>query len=163
MPKPSASFFGSGKKELAFVQIAEEDHKSEATDSAPTGLVTVTGAQITADVVQSELARITRTDWQWEAIPQGADSFLVAFPSEEALLSMVDIGYHLKNHGVTLTVSVWHHNQDITPTYEWEEAWVHMTRVPHAYRNYLVFLGPWYSNWKYTGGGYEHLQEYGNN
>ena len=55
------------------------------------------------------------------------------------LQSMVDIGYHLKNHGVTLTVSVWHHNQDITPTYELEEAWVHITRVPHAYRNYLVF------------------------
>ena len=83
MPKPSASFCGSGKKELAFVQIAEEDHKSEATDSAPTGLVTVTGAQITADVVQSELARITRTDWQWEAIPHGAESFLVAFPIDE--------------------------------------------------------------------------------
>ena len=42
---------------------------------------------------------------------------------------MVDIGYHLKNHGVTLTVSVWHNNQDITPTYELEEAWVHITRV----------------------------------
>ena len=52
---------------------------------------------------------------------------------------MVDIGYHLKNHGVTLTVSVWQHNQDIIPTYELEEVWVHITRVPHAYRNYLVF------------------------
>ena len=52
---------------------------------------------------------------------------------------MVDIGYHLKNHGVTLTVSVWQHNQDIIPTYELEEVWVHITKVPHAYRNYLVF------------------------
>ena len=73
------------------------------------------------------------------ALPHGADSFLVAFPSDEALQSMVDIGYHLKNHGVTLTVFVWQHNQDIIPTYELEEVWVHITRVPHAYRNYLVF------------------------
>jgi len=34
------------------------------------------------------------------------NSFLVAFPSDESL-SMVDIGFQLKNHGVTLTVSVW--------------------------------------------------------
>ncbi|KAG2597515.1 hypothetical protein PVAP13_5KG223300 [Panicum virgatum] len=52
---------------------------------------------------------------------------------------MVDIGYHLKNHGVTLIVSVWQHNQDIIPTYELEEVWVHITRVPHAFRNYPVF------------------------
>ena len=64
---------------------------------------------------------------------------MVAFPGDEALQSMVDIGYHLKNHGVTLTVSVWQHNQDIIPTYELEEVWVHITRVPHAYKNYLVF------------------------
>ena len=87
---------------------------------------------------------------------------MVAFPSEEALQSMVDIGYHLKNHGVTLTVSVWHHNQDITPTYELEEAWVHITRVPHAYRNYLVFwaLGTVIGNTREVD---EHLQEDGNN
>jgi len=29
IPKPSASFFGSGKKELAFVQITEADYKSD--------------------------------------------------------------------------------------------------------------------------------------
>ena len=65
IPKPSASFFGSGKKELAFVLITEADYKLEAPEpAAPTGLITVTGAQITADIVQSELARITRSDWR---------------------------------------------------------------------------------------------------
>lgn len=52
---------------------------------------------------------------------------------------MVDIGFQLKNHGVTLTVSVWQNDQDIAPTYELEEVWVHVTGVPHAYRHYLVF------------------------
>jgi len=66
------------------------------------------------------------------------NSFLVAFPSDESL-SMVDIGFQLKNHGVTLTVSVWQNDQDIAPTYELEEVWVHITWAPHAYRHYLVF------------------------
>ena len=70
------------------MQITEAEYKLEAPDRAPTGLITVTGAQITADIVQSELARITRSDWRWEALPHGADSFLVAFPGDEALQSM---------------------------------------------------------------------------
>ena len=46
------------------MQITEAEYKLEAPDRAPTGLITVTGAQITADIVQSELARITRSDWR---------------------------------------------------------------------------------------------------
>ena len=44
------------------MQITEAEYKLEAPDRAPTGLIMVTGAQITADIVQSELARITRSD-----------------------------------------------------------------------------------------------------
>jgi len=116
-----ALFSRTQKKELAFMQISEADYKLDAPDSVPTGLVTVTGAPVTVEVVQTELARISRIDWQWEAFPQGQDSFLVAFPSEEALNSMVDIGYQLKNHGVTLTISVWQQDQDIIPAYELDE------------------------------------------
>jgi len=121
------------------MQISEADYKLDAPDPMPTGLVTVTGAPVTVEVVQTELARISRIDWQWEAFPQGQDSFLVAFPSEEALNSMVDIGYQLKNHGVTLTISVWQQDQDIIPAYELDEVWVHITGVPPSYRHYLVF------------------------
>ena len=139
LPKPNAAFFGSAKTELAFMQISEADYKLDAPDPMPTGLVTATGAPVTVEVVQTELARISRIDWQWEAFPQGQDSFLVAFPSEEALNSMVDIGYQLKNHGVTLTISVWQQDQDIIPAYELDEVWVHITGVPPSYRHYLVF------------------------
>jgi len=139
MPKPNASFFGSRKKEFAFIRITDVDYNLEAPDPAPTGLVTVTGGRLTAEVVQSELACITRADWKWEALPHDEESFLVAFPSDDSLQSMVDIGYHLKNHGVTLTVSVWQNNHDIIPKYELEDVWVHITGVPHAYRHYLVF------------------------
>jgi len=139
MPKPNASFFGSGKKEFAFIRITDVDYKLETPDPSPTGLVTVSGGRITAEVVQSELARIIRTDRKWEALVHDENSFLVAFPSDDSLQRMVDIGFQLKNHGVTLTVSVWQNDQDIAPTYELEEVWVHVTGVPHAYRHYLVF------------------------
>ena len=86
-------------------------------------------------MVQSEIARITRIDWKREALVHDENSFLVAFPSVESLQSMVDIGFQLKNLGVTLTVSVWQNDQDIAPTYELEEVWVHITGVPHAYRH----------------------------
>ena len=48
---------------------------------------------ITTEVVQSELVRITRTDWKWEALVHDENSFLVAFPSDKPLQSMVDIGF----------------------------------------------------------------------
>jgi len=37
---------------MFFVQITDVDYKLEAPDPAPTGLVTVTGAQVTAEVIQ---------------------------------------------------------------------------------------------------------------
>ena len=107
MPKPSAAFFGSGKKGLSFVQLADMECTLEASEQSPNGLVTVAGARLTAEVVQSKLARTARTEWNWEALPHGEDSFLVAFPSDEALQSMVDIGFHLRNHGATITLSAW--------------------------------------------------------
>jgi len=103
------------------MQISKVGLQAGCPDPVPTGLVTVTGAPVTVEVVQTELARISRIDCQWEAFPQGQDSFLVAFPSEEALNSMVDIGYQLKNHGVTLTISVWQQDQDTIPAYELDE------------------------------------------
>jgi len=107
MPKPSADFFGYGKKGLAFVQVTDMECTLEASKQSPTGLVTMAGARLTAEVVQSELARITRMEWNWEALPHGEEYFLVAFPSDEALQSMVDIGFHLKkswghHYGVSL-------------------------------------------------------------
>jgi len=51
------------------MQISEADYKLDAPDPMPTGLVTATGAPVTVEVVQTELARISRIDWQWEAFP----------------------------------------------------------------------------------------------
>lgn len=80
------------------------DYKLETPDPAPTALIKVTGGKLSPELIQAELARLTRADWKWEALPHGEDSFLVAFPSGDELQRMSEIGYQLKNYGVTLTI-----------------------------------------------------------
>lgn len=139
MPKPNASLLGFGKNELGFLQVPDFDYKLETTVPAPTALVTITGGHLGADGVQTELARLIRADWNWEALPHGKDSFLVTFPSEEELKRMADVEFRLKNHGVALTISEWQEAGDVIPSYELDMAWVHVTGVPHAWRHYLGF------------------------
>jgi hypothetical protein len=140
MPKPNATFFGFGKNDMGFLEMPDFDFKLETPDPAPTALIKITGGKlVAAGVVQTELARHTRADWNWEALPHGEDSFLVAYPSEEELKRMSDIDFWLKNHGVTLTISEWEATGDIVPRYRRDELWVHVTGVPHAWRHYLCF------------------------
>ena len=159
MPKPSADFFGYGKKGLAFVQVTDMECTLEASEQSPNGLVTVAGARLTAEVVQSKLARTARMEWNWEALPHGEDSFLVAFPSDEALQSMVDIGFHLKNHGATITVSAWEQDQEIVPSYELEEVWVHVSKSATWFQELFGFLGTWHSCGLNSRRGYAYLQK----
>ena len=56
LPKPDASFFGFGKNELGFFRVLDFDFKLEVPEPAPTALVKVTGGQISAEIVQGELA-----------------------------------------------------------------------------------------------------------
>lgn len=58
MPKPNATFFGSGKKEFGFLRISDIDYKLEAPDLARTALVKVTGGKLTPLIVQTELGRL---------------------------------------------------------------------------------------------------------
>lgn len=77
MPKPYINFSGSGKKELSFLRIPEIDYKLETPDLSPTALIRVTGGKLSAAVVQTEIARLTRrADWMWEALPHGDASCL---------------------------------------------------------------------------------------
>ena len=118
----------------------------------------MTDSKLSADVVESELTKISQADWTWEALPHEEDSFLVAFPSDEEMQQMASINYHLKNHGVTITISAWQSSSDVKPTYQLEEIWVHITGVPHACMEALsCLLGFGYSDWHHAGGRYVHL------
>lgn len=38
-----------------------------------------------------------------------------------------------------MTISNWPDAKDITPSYHLDEVWVHVSKVPHAWRHYLGF------------------------
>lgn len=85
-----------------------------------------------ASLVQNELKRFVPSDWNWEALPYGDNAFLVTFPSKEQLQRWNDeVEFHLKNHDVTLSITVWKEDGDVTPSYELDVVWVHITGVPH--------------------------------
>lgn len=79
MSKPTASLFGSAKTEMGFLSMPEFDFKLETPEPAPTALVKVTSGVLDVHSVQAELAKLTRADWRWEALPHGEDSYLVVF------------------------------------------------------------------------------------
>lgn len=60
MPKPTASLFGFGQAKFGFLQVPDFDFKLETPNPAPTGLVTITGGQITAEVQNAD--RVSTAD-----------------------------------------------------------------------------------------------------
>lgn len=111
----------------------------ETPELAPTALITISGGKLEASVVQQELSRLIRADWNWEALPHGDDAFLVTFPSEEELRRWDDLEFRLKNHGVVLNIAEWKENVQASPSYELDVVWVHVTGVPHNWRHYPGF------------------------
>jgi hypothetical protein len=139
MPKPNSTLFGLGKSEFSFLQMPEFDYKLEEPVPAPTALVTISGGQITAKVLEDELAKLMRLEWKWEALAHGENSFLVPFPSEEEMRRMNDVEFRFKHLGVIVTFSEWKDGQEAVPSYELEVVWLHITGIPHFWRHYLSF------------------------
>ena len=138
LQKPSVSMSGCAKNELCFYRIPEFDYKREVPDPAPTASIIVAGGHLSAVELQTELAKLSRVEWNWEALSHGENAYLVAFPSEEELLRMSDIEFKLKS-GVIVKINQWVFGGDATPAYHLDELWVHVTGVPHARRHYLGF------------------------
>jgi hypothetical protein len=129
---------GCAKNELTFFRIPEFDLMVEAPAPAPTALISVTGGKLDAVATQVELAKLSRVEWNWEALPHGDDAFLVVFPSEDELLRMAEIEYKLKS-GISISISQWDRTGDASPAYHLDEIWVHVTGVPHDWRHFLAF------------------------
>ena len=55
--------------------------------AVPTAQVLVVGEAVSSVTVETKVARIcpVQSQWRWEAIPNGANSFTVGFPSEQDL------------------------------------------------------------------------------
>jgi hypothetical protein len=139
MTKPQATLFGTGANDFSFLKIPNFDFKLEAPSPEPTALVTVTGGKLSPQLLKDELAKLMRLDWNWEVLPPGDDSFLVPFPCREELIRMNDVEFKLKNLGVMLTFNEWKEGEDVSPAYELDLVWFHISGVPHAWRHYLTF------------------------
>jgi hypothetical protein len=139
MPKPNATLFGLGKSEFSFLQMPEFDYKLEELIPTPTPLVTISGGQITAKVLEDELTKLMCMEWKWEALAHGENSFLVLFTSQEEMRRINDVEFRLKHLGVIVTFSEWKDGQEAVPSYELEAVWLHITGIPHSWRHYLSF------------------------
>jgi hypothetical protein len=107
MAKPHTMLSGTGANDFCFLQLPKFDFKLEAPNPKPTALVTITGGKLSPQVLQNELAKLMRLDWNWETLLHGDDSFLIPFPSKEELTRMNDVEFKLKNFGVVLTFTEW--------------------------------------------------------
>jgi hypothetical protein len=99
------------------------DYKLEEPVPAPTTLTNITGGQLTAKVLESELAKLMHLDGQWKALAHEGNSFLIPFPSEEEMKRMNDVEFRL----------------EAVPSYELETLWLHITGIPHSWRHFLSF------------------------
>jgi hypothetical protein len=111
----------------------------EGLNPERTALVTVSGGKLTPQVLQNELTKLLRLEWNWEALSHDHDSFLVPFPSKEELMRMNDVEFELKSLRVVLMFTVWKEGEDISGAYELDLVWCHFKGVPHAWRHYLAF------------------------
>lgn len=50
-----------------------------------------------------------------------------------------DVEFWLKNLGVVITFTEWKQGHDVVPSYELDLVWLHISGIPHAWRNYLSF------------------------
>ena len=88
LPRPSAFTSGFGTDDTLFLQLPDSVFKEHlAPTSCPTALVSIVGEPVTATAIQSLMSQMcpTSSQWTWEAIPHGADAFLIGFPSVEDL------------------------------------------------------------------------------
>ena len=140
--RPSAFTSGFGIDETLFLQLPDSVFMEHlAPSSSPTALVSIVGEPVTAAAIQSLMSRMcpTRSPWTWEAIPHGADAFLIGFPSLEDLQRVDGFQMSVPSFSAQATISVWA-AQDIQPKRMLEQVWVHVQGVPYTVRH---FLGLW--------------------
>ena len=91
--------------------------------------------------MEAEVAKIAsvQTSWKWEAVPHGANNFLVSFPSLEILQRVAAFEYNVKSHDVKIAFSEWK-VEEAPLLLPLQLVWVHVTGVPPPLHH---FLGLW--------------------
>ena len=104
--------------------------------SAVAALVTIEEGNVSAELLQSELARILPVQWQWAVQPRDDKTFYPPFPCKEELDRLVAIrNITTKNkEGVLLFEKF---DDDIKPIKVLDQVWISVTNVPYALRSFL--------------------------
>ena len=139
MPKPTTFVAGFGMEELMFAQFPDSLHQDQlAPSGSPTALVTVQGVPVLAEVVERQVARICpNQSWKWEAVANGANSFLLGFPSAEDLMRVDGLELGVPGQASKLIISQWT-PEEIPPKMELTQVWVHVTGVPYPLRHFQI-------------------------
>jgi len=99
-------------------------------------LVTVEQGSVSAELLQSELARILPVQWTWSAQGHGDKAYIVPFPCKEELDRMVAIRrLTTKNQEGTLLFEEF--EADVQPIRVLDQVWVTVTNVPRILKSYL--------------------------
>ena len=113
VPKPYGAMAGIGYEDTMFSHLPDGVFRPQlATSTTPVAVVTVTGEPVSAEVVQSMIARYCplQSAWRWEAIPHGQykeDSFLVNFPSMADLERMKGSELGVPKQKSVITIDIW--------------------------------------------------------
>jgi hypothetical protein len=78
-------------------------------------------------------------NWKWEAVPHGANAYLIAIPSANVLERLDGMQMGVSNVKAQVVVTSWN-REDIAPLFVMEPAWIHVDGVPHTVRH---FHGLW--------------------
>ena len=137
LPKPNAFVSGLGAEETYFAQLPDcvvKDHLAPA--HSPIASVQVSGIMVPASVVESQIARRcpTQTQWKWEAIPHGEDTYLVSFLSFQDLDRVDGIQMNVPSVNAQITIYAWK-SQEIPHKLKLKQIWLHVEGVLHTVRH----------------------------
>lgn len=85
-----------------FIQIPDSVYREHITTSA-TPTATISGGVLSAQVVEAEVAKIVRVQqqWKWEAVPHGANEFLVPFRPWRIFTVWLILSFGLNHMGLS--------------------------------------------------------------
>jgi hypothetical protein len=134
---------GVGNAGTLFYQLSDHLFKDNlAQNSSTTAVVNITGdGSITAAEVQDQISRLCPNHrlWNWEAIPNGVNSFKISIPTMEDMSRLDGMEFRVKANKVMLSINA-SGSDSINPAFELHQVWVHVSGVPHELRH---FWGLW--------------------
>ena len=98
LPRPTMMVVGMGHDDTRFNVFPESVFREHlALVAVPTAKVLVVGEAVSSATMEAQVARIcpVQSQWSWEAIPSGTDSFTVEFPSEQVMTELMRLFFSL--------------------------------------------------------------------